>query len=292
MCHTARRIGHLALAILLLWRGRLMPTTRPYPPTLNTRNMSAINAMLALPLCLMSLTLFGWKVEAHARDVPGSLGGPVLLAHMHQGMHSMPMSGMDMKHMMRPDMAPPVGIMGGMSPPRGRFMFSLGSMHMRMDGNQDGTNDLSPAEVLVQFPVTPLSMDMDMIMAGGMYGMTDALSVMVMIPYVWKSMDHLNYPAESYAVCCAKNRFLATADNRPSNRTGLGLPPPPPPLLPPPLLPPPPPGNGGGLLGLPLTETTLLAARSPSCNAPTTVAGCVLCEPSPAKKILLSATGT
>jgi len=63
------------------------------------------------------------------------------------------------------------------------------------------------------------------------------------------------------------------------------------PLLPPPEFPPPLPGNGGGLFGAPLAVTTSLAARSPSCNAPTTVEGCVLCEPSPAKKILLPATG-
>ena len=48
-------------------------------------------------------------------------------------------------------------------------------------------------------------------------------------------------------------------------------------------------GAGGGAGSF---DRIKLAARSPSCNAPVTVEECVLCEASPAKKILLSATGT
>ncbi len=92
---------------------------------------------------------------------------------------------------MRPDMAPPLGVTGGMGPKQGVFMLSLQYMHMRMDGNRDGTDDVSTAEVLAQFPVAPLSMDVDMLMAGAMYGITDDISVMAMMPYVWKSMDHV-----------------------------------------------------------------------------------------------------
>ena len=86
--------------------------------------------------------------------------------------------------MMRPDMAPPVGVMGAMSPKEGTFMPSLQYMHMRMDGNRDGTDDVSTAEVLAEFPIAPLSMDVDMLMAGAMYGITDDISVMAMIPYI------------------------------------------------------------------------------------------------------------
>lgn len=102
------------------------------------------------------------------------------------------MSGMDsMSAMMRPDAAPPTGIVGGMNPKAGNFMPSLTYMHMRMAGNRDGTDSLSTAEVLAQFPVAPLNMDVDMLMAGLMYGVTDDISVMAMVPYVWKSMDHV-----------------------------------------------------------------------------------------------------
>ena len=51
-------------------------------------------------------------------------------------------------------------------------MLSLQYMHMRMDGNRDGTDGVSTADVLAQFPVAPLNMDMDMVMAGAMYGIT------------------------------------------------------------------------------------------------------------------------
>ncbi len=34
-------------------------------------------------------------------------------------------------------------------------------------------------------------MDMDMLMARAMYGITDDISVMAMVPYIWKEMDHV-----------------------------------------------------------------------------------------------------
>lgn len=97
----------------------------------------------------------------------------------------------DMGGMMRPDAAAPVGIVGGMNPRKGRLMPSITYMHMDMEGNRDGTNSVSTSEVLAQFPVTPLSMEVDMLMAGLMYGVTDEISVMAMVPYVWRSMDHV-----------------------------------------------------------------------------------------------------
>ena len=105
------------------------------------------------------------------------------------GMTATSMEGMG--RTMMPDMSSPLGITGAMNPKQGVFMLSLQYMHMRMDGNRDGTDNVSTAEVLAQFPVAPLSMDMDMLMAGAMYGITDDISVMAMIPYVQKSMDHV-----------------------------------------------------------------------------------------------------
>ena len=96
------------------------------------------------------------------------------------------MTGMSMERMgamMRPDLSPPLGVTGGMSPKQGVFMPSLQYMHMRMDGNRDGTDDVSTAEVLAEFPVAPINMDVDMLMAGAMYGVTDDISVMAMMPY-------------------------------------------------------------------------------------------------------------
>ncbi len=97
----------------------------------------------------------------------------------------------EMGGMMRPDAAAPTGIVGGMNPPKGRLMPSISYMHMSMEGNRDGTDRVSTSDVLAQFPVAPLRMDVDMLMGGLMYGVTDDISVMAMVPYVWKSMDHV-----------------------------------------------------------------------------------------------------
>lgn len=125
--------------------------------------------------------------KAHTPTQPRSV--LITASATSEGMAEMPMANMGA--MMRPDMAPPQGVVGGMSPKRGAVMPVLQYMRMGMDGNRDGTSDVGTAEVLAQFPVAPLSMDVDMLMAGAMYGVTDDISVMAMLPYVWKSMDHV-----------------------------------------------------------------------------------------------------
>ena len=72
-------------------------------------------------------------------------------------------------------------------------MLSYRFMHMRMDGNRDGTNDLSASDVLaLGYMATPTDMDVDMHMFGAMYAPFDWLTLMLMLPYVEKSMDHIN----------------------------------------------------------------------------------------------------
>ena len=70
-------------------------------------------------------------------------------------------------------------------------MFSYRYMHMDMGGNRDGSRRISFEDTLAQFPVTPVSMTMDMHMFGAMYAPTDGLTAMLMLPYVEKSMDHI-----------------------------------------------------------------------------------------------------
>lgn len=91
----------------------------------------------------------------------------------------------------RPDGHAPIGVMGDHTHDAGEVMFSYRFMRMDMAGNRDGTTDLSPAQVLEQFPVTPTEMTMDMHMLGVMYAPTDELTVSVMAPYIFKSMDHV-----------------------------------------------------------------------------------------------------
>lgn len=63
---------------------------------------------------------------------------------------------------------------------------------MQMAGNRDGTDDVTTAEVLRQFPVSPLNMRMEMHMFGLMYQVDDNRTLKLMVPYVEKSMSLVN----------------------------------------------------------------------------------------------------
>ncbi|MDY7013054.1 MAG: transporter [Cyanobacteriota bacterium] len=91
----------------------------------------------------------------------------------------------------RPDGHAPIGVMGDHTHHAGEVMFSYRYMYMNMDGNRSGTDSLSDAEVLQQFPVTPQNMTMQMHMFGAMYAPTDNLTLMGMTSYIVKEMDHL-----------------------------------------------------------------------------------------------------
>ncbi|MDA0338895.1 MAG: transporter [Proteobacteria bacterium] len=93
-------------------------------------------------------------------------------------------------HADRPDAHAPIGVMGDHVHASGEVMFSYRYMHMDMGGNRVGTQSISIADTLTQFPVTPLSMSMDMHMFGAMYASTDGITLMAMVPYIEKSMDH------------------------------------------------------------------------------------------------------
>jgi len=85
----------------------------------------------------------------------------------------------------------PIGVMGGHTHHAGGLMLSYRYMYMSMDGNRIGTNRVSNQKVLEDFKVTPTDMNMQMHMFGLMYAPTDYITLMGMIPYVKKSMNHL-----------------------------------------------------------------------------------------------------
>lgn len=91
-----------------------------------------------------------------------------------------------------PDDHAPIGVMGDHTHKPGEWMLSYRYARMEMNGNRDGTSDVSTAQVLNDFVVAPLDMTMDMHMFGAMYGVTDDLTLMGMVPYVRKSMNHVN----------------------------------------------------------------------------------------------------
>lgn len=87
----------------------------------------------------------------------------------------------------RPDAHAPIGVMGEHTHKAGEWMFSYRVMHMEMDGNRDGTDRIS--QVHNQFTVAPTKMDMHML--GAMYAPNDNVTLMVMVPYIKNSMDHI-----------------------------------------------------------------------------------------------------
>ncbi|MGI9535053.1 MAG: transporter, partial [Thermodesulfobacteriota bacterium] len=91
----------------------------------------------------------------------------------------------------RADDHAPIGVMGEHTHKQGEVMFSYRYMFMKMEGLRDGTDSLSTGDVLEQFMVTPTDMDVQMHMFGAMYAVTNKLTMMGMIPYIKKSMNHL-----------------------------------------------------------------------------------------------------
>lgn len=95
----------------------------------------------------------------------------------------------------KPNAHGPIGTMGDHTHDEGEIMFTYRYMNMEMDGNRDGTNNVSAGTVVSPtgggFIVTPTDMRMQMHMFSGMYGVNDTLTVMVMVPYLKNSMNHL-----------------------------------------------------------------------------------------------------
>ncbi len=91
----------------------------------------------------------------------------------------------------RPDSHAPYGVMGDHTHKLGEVMLSYRFMRMEMNDNRDGTDRLSDSEVLADFPVAPRKMTMDMHMFGAMYAPNNKLTLMVMVPLLNISMDHV-----------------------------------------------------------------------------------------------------
>ncbi|MCG8443088.1 MAG: transporter [Caulobacterales bacterium] len=97
----------------------------------------------------------------------------------------------------------PIAVMGDHVHGRGEVMVSYRYMRMDMEGNRIGTDDVSPEEIVSEtanflgapptLRVAPTEMTMDMHMFGAMYGLTDEVTLMAMVPYVVKEMDHVTF---------------------------------------------------------------------------------------------------
>lgn len=117
----------------------------------------------------------------------------------------------------RADAHAPIGVMGDHKHHRGEFMFSYRYMHMSMDGNKDGNDDLNVSEVLsptdFNYLVSPVDMEMDMHMLGLMYAPTHRLTLMAMVNIIDLSMDHqLRDAIVMMNPGIDSNRFTTTSD--------------------------------------------------------------------------------
>lgn len=116
--------------------------------------------------------------------------------HSHHGAHD---------HSQTP--AAPIGVMGDHLHEKGGWMLSYRFMRMHMDGNQIGTDDVSPEEIVTTVAnrfsgvagqpatlrVVPTEMDMNMHMFGAMYAPTDWLTLMGMAMWQEKDMEHITF---------------------------------------------------------------------------------------------------
>ncbi len=84
-----------------------------------------------------------------------------------------------------------VNVLGTHTHLAGEWMIGYKFMFMRMDGNRDGTAQLTADQVLLDFPVTPTDMNMGMHMLEVMYAPSDELTLMAMLPVNQISMDHV-----------------------------------------------------------------------------------------------------
>ncbi len=82
----------------------------------------------------------------------------------------------------------PFDIMTGQA---GKWMVGYQFMFEKMDGNRDGTSHVSEAKILERFFAAPTDMTMQMHMGMVMYAPSDKLTLMAMLPYIVKTMNHV-----------------------------------------------------------------------------------------------------
>ncbi len=138
---------------------------------------------------------------------------------------------------LRADGHAPIGVMGDHRHDAGEFMFSYRFMRMGMDGNQIGTSDVTPAQIATTVPnrffglpmqpptlrIVPTEMTMDMHMFGAMYAPNNRVTLMAMVPYVSKTMDHLTFagPAGAATLGGFRTKTEGIGDVRVSALVGI-----------------------------------------------------------------------
>ena len=84
-----------------------------------------------------------------------------------------------------------INVLGPHTHLAGEWMFGYHYMPMRMSGNKIGSLTVEPETVLTDFMVSPTRMEMTTHMFEVMYAPSNELTLMVMLPYHARSMDHI-----------------------------------------------------------------------------------------------------
>ena len=106
-----------------------------------------------------------------------------------------------------PDSHAPMGVMGDHTHNAGEWMFSYRYMTMSMEGSKQGSDSISPEEIVTSIAnpfagqpmqpptlrVVPVEMTTEMHMLGMMYAPNDRVTLMLMANYLDKEMDHITF---------------------------------------------------------------------------------------------------
>ncbi len=141
----------------------------------------------------MGANISAYSTEASAKAAQKKADGMVLnWVELVKRFESSKFGSVDHSHHHhhgRADMYGPAGVMGDHVHAKGGKMLSVRYMNMAMAGNQNGTNSLSEDEVFENYMTAPQTMHMSMYMVGGMYAVSDRLTLMAMQNFVANKMQ-------------------------------------------------------------------------------------------------------
>ena len=135
--------------------------------------------------------------RAHAASVIACtlmLGLPVISVGAEGADQAAPM-GENMAGAMNDQGYMPPGLMVGRA---GEWMLGYQFMFDKMSGNLMGSHRISNEKILERFAMTPTDMTMQMHMFMAMYAPSDDLTIMAMLPYIRKSMNHVTGMGDSF----------------------------------------------------------------------------------------------
>ena len=105
------------------------------------------------------------------------------------------LTGMSLEELLHEDIVP-INVLGNHTHLKGEIMVGYSYMYTDFGHNQNGTRDVSEAEVLQSYPVVHTHMTMQMHMIDLMYAPSDTLTLMAMIPFEQMTMEHLTRTGE------------------------------------------------------------------------------------------------